>query len=55
MMPPSIFLRQGVPIPSNQADALCFNNKTNLGASCKINDNLNSANDYMTKQVYHYS
>ena len=44
-------LYKGMVVPSNQADAVCFNNATNLGSSCTINNNLNSAIDNLNKKL----
>ena len=44
-------LYRGTPLPSSQTDAVCFNNATNLGAGCTVNDQLNTANDYMGSQL----
>ncbi len=45
---PTCVLYSGTPIPSNQVDAVCFNNATSLGTGCTVNTNLNSANDNMS-------
>jgi hypothetical protein len=37
-------------VSSNQVDALCFNNATNLGAGCARNSQFDSARKYMSDE-----
>jgi hypothetical protein len=41
----------GTAVPSSQVDAVCFNTAANLGQSCAVNDQLNSAIIYMNNQL----
>ncbi|GAX78129.1 hypothetical protein CEUSTIGMA_g5571.t1 [Chlamydomonas eustigma] len=38
-------------VPTRQVDAVCFNNAANLGQDCSVNDQLNSAINYMNNQL----